>query len=50
MAQDLVEDNPGIRFIVLECTNMPPFREAIANQIGKPIFDIVTLTNLSIQV
>jgi len=44
VAQDLVEDNPGIRFIVLECTNMPPFREAIANQIGKPIFDIVTLT------
>lgn len=44
VAQALVRDNPGIRFIVLECTNMPPFREAVANETGKPVFDIVTLT------
>ena len=43
VAGRLVKDNPDINFIVLECTNMPPFRKAIQESCGKPVFDIVTL-------
>ena len=43
-ARDLVAREPTIGFLVLECTNMPPFREAIRKACGRPVFDIVTLT------
>lgn len=43
VARDLVHRNPDIKFVVLECTNMPPFRKAIQESCGKPVFDIVTL-------
>ncbi len=39
----LVAEHPDINFIVLECTNMPPFRTAIQESCGKPVYDIVTL-------
>jgi len=42
-ARDLVAREPDIRFLVLECTNMPPFRKAIQNACGRPVYDIVTL-------
>ncbi|MEW6549557.1 MAG: aspartate/glutamate racemase family protein [Spirochaetota bacterium] len=42
-ALGLVARDPTIPFIVLECTNMPPFREAIRRATGKPVFDIMTL-------
>jgi len=42
-ARNLVEREPEIRFLVLECTNMPPFRRAIQEACGRPVFDIVTL-------
>lgn len=43
VARALISSNLDVRFIILECTNMPPFREAIAQETGKPVFDIVTL-------
>jgi len=43
VSRDLVQKNPEIKFVVLECTNMPPFRKAIQESCGKPVFDIVTL-------
>ncbi|MEJ5184380.1 MAG: aspartate/glutamate racemase family protein [Rectinemataceae bacterium] len=43
-ASALVVAHPEIRFIVLECTNMVPFRSAIREVTERPIFDIVTLT------
>ncbi|TXT43221.1 MAG: hypothetical protein FD137_1899 [Spirochaetes bacterium] len=39
----LVADHPNIRCVVLECTNMPPFRTKIQEASGKPVYDIVTL-------
>lgn len=42
-ARGLVAKDPDIRFIVLECTNMPPFRRAIQEACGRPVYDIVTL-------
>jgi Asp/Glu/hydantoin racemase len=42
-AQKLVESHPSVQQIVLECTNMPPYRDAIARATGRTVHDIVTL-------
>ena len=44
----LLESNPRITAIVLECTNMPPYRNAIKEVTNLPIFDINTLTNYAL--
>lgn len=35
-----------VGFIVLECTNMPPYTKDIQEVVGVPVFDIVLLTNM----
>jgi hypothetical protein len=42
-ARELVANNPDTRFVVLECTNMPPFRSEIQQACERPVYDIVTL-------
>ncbi|WP_019937342.1 aspartate/glutamate racemase family protein [Bordetella sp. FB-8] len=42
-ARELVRRHPGVRSLVLECTNMPPYRAAIEAATGRPVHDIVTL-------
>lgn len=42
-AVDLVRRHPQIDHLVLECTNMPPWRAAIADATGRPVHDIETL-------
>lgn len=44
-AMKLVQDYKDITSIVLECTNLPPYRQAIQRATKKPVFDIVTLVN-----
>lgn len=44
LAKQLVADHPEIKAIVLECTNMPPYKESIRKAVSLPIFDIFTLT------
>lgn len=39
----LVARHPGVQHIVLECTNMPPYREAVARATGRPVHDLETL-------
>lgn len=39
----LVRKHPHVRNIVLECTNMPPYRAAIAQATGLPVHDLETL-------
>lgn len=39
----LVDLSPSVEDIVLECTNMPPYREAIARATGRRVHDIETL-------
>lgn len=39
----LVQAHPGIDTIVLECTNMPPYREAVRQATGRDVVDIVTV-------
>jgi hypothetical protein len=42
-ARALLKAHPDLRSIVLECTNMPPYRDAVAQATGLPVFDIETL-------
>jgi hypothetical protein len=34
---------PGLGAVLLECTNMPPYRDALARALGVPVFDILTV-------
>lgn len=42
-ARALVVAHPGVRQIVLECTNMPPYRAAVAAATGRAVVDLETL-------
>ena len=42
-AEEFVESNPSIGAIVLECTNFPPYADAIKAATGRPVFHIVNL-------
>jgi hypothetical protein len=42
-AQRLIERHPDIDTLVLECTNMPPYRAAVEKAIHRPVHDIETL-------
>jgi len=45
-AKTLKSDHPEVGAIVLECTNMPPHGAAVQEEVGLPVFDIVTLANM----
>lgn len=42
-ARRLIERHPSVQQIVLECTNMPPYREGIERATGREVHDIVSL-------
>ena len=42
-AEEFVNSNPSIGAIVLECTNFPPYADAIRAATGRPVFHIVNL-------
>lgn len=44
-AERLAADAPDLCCLVLECTNLPPYRTAIAHALGVPVHDLVTLVN-----
>jgi Asp/Glu/hydantoin racemase len=39
----LMQSNPDIGAVVLECTNMPPYAAALREALGVPIYDIYSL-------
>lgn len=41
----LMEENPDLSALVLECANLPVYGRAIRKAVGVPIFDILTLTH-----
>lgn len=44
-ARRALEQHPGIRAFVLECTDLPPYSEAIRRESGLPVFDFITMVN-----
>lgn len=45
VTQRLIKKHPAVKSILLECTNMPPYRNAMREITDLPIFDINTLAN-----
>ena len=41
-AKEMVERNPDIGAMLLECGNLPPYSKAVQDAIGMPVFDFVT--------
>jgi Asp/Glu/hydantoin racemase len=46
MARRMTVANPEIGAFVLECTNLPPYAQAIQQAVRLPVFDAVVMTNL----
>jgi aspartate/glutamate racemase len=42
-ATSILEDHPEVGAVVLECTNMPPYADAIRRVTNLPVFDLTTL-------
>jgi hypothetical protein len=42
-ARRLIERRPDVAVIVLECTNMPPYRIAVHRATRRPVYDVVTM-------
>ncbi len=42
-ARDLVERQPAIDTLVFECTNLPPYRQAVEQATGRPVLDVLDL-------
>ena len=38
----LVSRHPQVQTVVMECTNMPPYRRAVEQAIGRPVHDLET--------
>ena len=45
LAQDTVKANPALRAIILECTELPPYSDALREATGLPVFDSITTSN-----
>ena len=43
MARRMVEENPDIGAILLECTDMPPYAHRIQAELNMPVYDAMTL-------
>lgn len=43
---ELKERAPDIRSIVLECTDLPPYARSLQAELGLPIFDLTTLSEM----
>ena len=44
-ATRLLQRHPHIRHVVLECTNMPPYADAVARATGRPVHHLLTLVH-----
>ena len=42
-ARDLLARHPAVDTIVFECTNLPPYKKAVENAAGLPVFDVLDL-------
>jgi aspartate/glutamate racemase len=45
-ARRLARANPDLGAVVIECTDLVPYAHAVQRQLGLPVFDIVTLTDM----
>ena len=41
--RELVTRHPGVEVVVLECTNLPPYKQALEKELGLPVLDVLDL-------
>ena len=44
-ALDTVKENPELRAFIFECTELPPYSDAVREATGLPVFDSITTSN-----
>lgn len=44
-AKELVAENPDIGAILLECSDMPPYADAVQKAVNLPVYDFTTMIN-----
>lgn len=44
-SKNLVNNNPEVRLLLLECSLMPPYGAAVHEAVGIPVFDYLTMIN-----
>merc|ERR1711920_565025 len=42
LAQEEIRKNPNLRAILMECTELPPYADALRYRTGLPVFDVIT--------
>jgi len=45
LAKNSLRENPGIKAFLFECTQLPPFADAVREATGVPVYDAVTCCN-----
>jgi aspartate/glutamate racemase len=45
VAKRLVDENPDVSSILLECSDLPPYAHAVQAATGRPVFDFITMIN-----
>lgn len=45
IARSMVDENPQIRAILLECSLLPPYGVAVQEDLNLPVFDYITMIN-----
>jgi len=45
LAEDTVKANPELRAFIFECTELPPYSDAVRAATGLPVFDSITTSN-----
>ena len=41
--RDLIVQHPEVDTVVLECTNLPPYKKALEAALGLPVYDVLDL-------
>lgn len=45
VAMELVANDPAVKAILFECTDLPPYAAAVQEAVGLPVFDYTTMIN-----
>jgi len=45
VVQQMIEDDPKIKAILLECSMLPPYSKAVSEAVNLPVFDFVDMIN-----
>jgi len=44
-AKEMIQEEPRVRAILLECSELPPYGAAVQEAVGLPVFDFITMIN-----